>query len=47
MVDSEAPITTCPKCKSSEIVDKMELARKSCPYCKAGVFGDPIPFAIS
>ena len=47
MADSEAPITACPKCKSSEIVDKMELARKSCPYCKAGVFGDPIPFAIS
>jgi DNA polymerase III alpha subunit (gram-positive type) len=39
MVDSEAPITTCPKCKSSEIVDTMELEGKSCPYCKEGVFG--------
>jgi len=39
MVDSEAPITDCPKCKSSEIVRKMELAGKSCPYCKEGVFG--------
>ena len=38
MVDSEAPITTCPKCKSSEIVDTMELAGKSCPYWKEGVF---------
>ena len=38
MVDSEAPITTCPKCKSSEIVDTMELDGKSCPYCKDGVF---------
>ena len=38
MVDSEAPITTCPKCKSSEIVDTMELEGKSCPYCKEGVF---------
>ncbi len=32
MVDSEAPITTCPKCKSSEIVDTMELDGKSYPY---------------
>ena len=38
MVDSEAPITTCSKCKSSEIVDTMELAGKSCPYWKEGVF---------
>ena len=38
MVDSKAPIMTCPKCKSSEIVDTMELAGKSCPYCKEGVF---------
>ncbi len=38
MVDLEAPITACPKCKSSEIVRKMELAGKSCPYCKEGVF---------
>jgi len=38
MVDSEAQTTACPKCKSSEIVRKMELAAKSCPYCKEGVF---------
>ena len=38
MVDSKAPIMTCPKCKSSEIVDTMELAGKSCSYCKEGVF---------
>ena len=25
-------------CKSSEIVDTMRLAGKSCPYCKEGVF---------
>ena len=42
MVDFEAPITACPKCKSNEIVDTMELAGKSCPYCRTGVFGvDP------
>ena len=39
MVDSEAPITTCPKCKSSEIAQTMELDGKSCPCCKEGVFG--------
>ena len=38
MVDSEAPITACQKCKSSEIVDTMELAGKSCPSYKTGVF---------
>ena len=38
MVDSEAPITACQKCKSSEIVDTIELEGKSCPYCKEGVF---------
>jgi ribosomal protein S27AE len=38
MVDSKAPIMTCPKCKSSEIVHKMDLAGKSCPYCTEGVF---------
>ena len=46
MVDSEAPITTCPKCKSSEIVDTMELEWKLCPYCKEGVFHRGV-FAIS
>ena len=39
MVDSEAPLTTCPKCKSSEIAQTMELDGKSCPCCKEGVFG--------
>ena len=47
MVDSEAPITTCPKCKSSDIVDMMELGGKSCPYCKEGVFADSGFSAIS
>ena len=46
MVDSEAPITTCPKCKSSEIVDTMELEGKSCPYCKEGVFGRDPEFSV-
>ena len=47
MVDSEAPITTCPKCKSSDIVDMMELGGKSCPYCKEGGFADSGFSAIS
>ena len=46
MVDSQAPITTCQKCKSSEIVPTMELDGKSCPYCKQGVF-ESGPGAIS
>ena len=48
MVDSETPITTCPKCKSSEIVQTMELDGKSWRYCKEGVFGrDPEFHVIS
>ena len=46
MVDSEAPITTCPKCKSSEIVSTMELEGKPCPYCKKGVFGRDQEFSV-
>ena len=46
MVDSEAPITTCPKCKSNEIVPTMELDGKSCPYCKEGVFGRDPEFSV-
>ena len=42
MVDSEAPITACPKCQSNEITDTMELGGKPCPYCHTGAFGvDP------
>ena len=48
MVDSETPITACPKCKSSEIVDTMKLDGKSCLYCTEGVFGrDPEFYVIS
>ena len=48
MVDSEAPITACPKCQSNEIADTVELGGKSCPYCQTGVFGeDPGFIAIS
>ena len=48
MVASEAPTTTCPKCKSSEIVRTMKLDGKSGPYCKEGVFGrDPEFYVIS
>ena len=48
MVDSEAPIVACPKCKAREIVDTWELSGKACPYCKTGVFVvDPEWYAIS
>jgi len=47
MVDSEKPITACRKCKSEDIVDTWKLGGKSCPYCEGGVFGEPVPYAIS
>ena len=48
MVDSEAPIVACPKCKAREIVDTWTLSGKACPYCKTGVFVvDPEWHAIS
>ena len=46
MVDSEAPITACPKCQSNEITDTMELGGKSCPYCKVGVFSADPGFSV-
>ena len=46
MVDSEAPITACPKCQSNEITDTMELAGNSCPYCKVGVFSADPGFSV-
>ena len=48
VVDSEAPIVACPKCKAREIVDTWTLSGKACPYCKTGVFVvDPEWHAIS
>jgi DNA-directed RNA polymerase subunit RPC12/RpoP len=42
IVDSEAPITACPKCSHAEIADIFDLEARTCPYCKAGVFrADP------
>ena len=38
VVDSEAPITVCPQCRSSEIVDAIGVEQKSCPYCRRGTF---------
>src|SRR4028119_1161261 len=38
MVDSEAPVSSCPKCSSSDICDIYKLERKKCPFCKAGTF---------
>ncbi|MEO2034441.1 MAG: hypothetical protein ABGZ35_20395 [Planctomycetaceae bacterium] len=40
MVDSEAPITACPKCTAREIVDTWSLGGKTCPYCHTGVFDE-------
>ncbi len=38
MVDSEAPITACPKCKVHKFVATYKLDGQPCPYCKAGAF---------
>ncbi len=47
MVDSlKEPVTACPKCEASTIVDMTELHGKPCPYCKEGVF-EGRPGAIS
>ena len=40
MVDSEAPITACPKCQARTIVDTMDLGGKPCPFCPHGMFGE-------
>ena len=47
-VDSRLPLTACPKCTSTAIRDKSDLAHQRCPICKRGVFTrDPRPGAIS
>ena len=48
MVDSEAPISACPKCNSEDICDTYQLEGRNCPFCKKGVFAiDPRFNAIS
>ena len=48
MVDSRAPVSTCPRCGSIEIASTFHLDGKSCPFCKAGVFfADPNFLIIS
>jgi hypothetical protein len=47
-VDSRAPMTVCPACKSSETADTFCLESKACPDCKSGVFHrDPEYYCIS
>ena len=47
MVDSAAPIESCPKCNAREIADTWELEGKACPYCKRGIFEDSGYLAVS
>ena len=48
MIDSRAPISACPECKDTDIVDTYHLNGKRCPYCKTGKFPDSPQFtAIS
>ena len=42
MVDSRAPVSTCPRCEAPEFVDTFKMGGQRCPYCKKGVFtADP------
>jgi DNA-directed RNA polymerase subunit RPC12/RpoP len=48
MVDSNAPLTRCPKCASADLASTYHLSGKRCPYCKGGTFEqDPDFFLIS
>jgi len=48
LVDSRAPITTCPKCNSHDFECVFDLDGKRCPVCKNGTFRiDPTVRAIS
>jgi DNA-directed RNA polymerase subunit RPC12/RpoP len=41
-IDSLAPVTACPECKSAELRDTYDLAGCRCPYCREGDFSlDP------
>ena len=42
IIDSRAPTTECPECKSKDIADSFRLTGLQCPQCKAGSFSrDP------
>jgi Zn finger protein HypA/HybF involved in hydrogenase expression len=42
VVDSREPKSTCPKCKSEDISDRVDLDGRGCPSCKKGTFSiDP------
>ncbi len=38
MVDSRAPINSCPNCGKTELAQTFHLGGRRCPHCKAGVF---------
>lgn len=47
-IDSAKPISCCPRCKSTELVDQWHLDGKPCPFCKRGTFAvDPDFFLVS
>ena len=42
MVDSRAPVATCPKCGEGRSAHTYHLEGRLCPFCKSGVFAaDP------
>ena len=47
-VDSNAPVSSCPKCGSPDIAAAWTLDGRRCPKCKRGTFRvDPEYFAVS
>lgn len=38
LVDTRAPVGSCPKCGSTSFSDTFRLEGRTCPYCKTGVF---------
>jgi len=47
VVDSEDPITKCPRCGSKNIQDAYELTGCRGPFCNQGHFGEGVSTAIS
>ena len=48
MVDSQEPISACPKCASEDICSTFSLSKKKCPFCKVGILErDTSYYAIS
>jgi predicted RNA-binding Zn-ribbon protein involved in translation (DUF1610 family) len=43
-VDSRIPVTACPSCGASNIINSYRLGGCRCPYCKQGTFTEDPDF---